>query len=105
MGLFNSEPKIYRNFDKRIFVGSSVSNAKMIINLGLVKASVTVKAGKFINEDEVLKNELMSISIENGGNAIINFRVETGPIQIVGSSWISSYIIAYGDAVFIEYND
>ncbi|QXX85143.1 hypothetical protein J6836_22575 (plasmid) [Providencia sp. R33] len=105
MGLFNTEPKIYRNFDKRVFIGNSVSNVKSIINLGLVKASITVQAGKFLNDDEFLKNELMSISIENGGNAIINFRVETGPIQIVGSSWISSYIIAYGDAVFIEYND
>lgn len=41
MGLFNSEPKVYRNFDNRVFIGSSVSNAKMITNLGLVKASVT----------------------------------------------------------------
>ncbi|MDT7047861.1 MULTISPECIES: hypothetical protein [Providencia] len=104
MGLFNSEPKIYRNFDSRVFIGSSVSNAKMITNLGLVKASVMVKAGKFINEDEVLKNELMSISIENGGNAIINFRIETGNTA-GGSGWFSSFIIAYGDAVFIEYND
>lgn len=46
MGLFNSEPKIYRNFDKRIFIGSSVSNAKMITNIGLVKVSVPVQGGK-----------------------------------------------------------
>lgn len=46
MGLFKSEPKIYRNFDKRIFIGSSVSNAKMITNIGLVKVSVPVQGGK-----------------------------------------------------------
>ncbi|MEQ5075632.1 hypothetical protein ABN197_16995 [Providencia alcalifaciens] len=75
MGLFNSEPKIYRNFDSRVFIGNSVSNVKSILNLGLVKASVTVQSGKFTNEDEVLKNELINISIENGGNVIINFRM------------------------------
>ncbi|HGN0870208.1 hypothetical protein EC835_11432 [Providencia alcalifaciens] len=105
MGFFDSKSKISRHFDKRVFIGSAINNVKKIHNIGLVSASLTVSAGKFSNEDENLKNELIDISIENGGNAVINFRVETGPIQIVGSSWISSYIIAYGDAVFIEYND
>jgi len=104
VGLFKSEPKIYRNFDKRIFIGSSVSNAKMITNIGLVKVSVPVQGASYSFEDEALKDELLKLSIDNGGNAIINFRIETGNTA-GGSGWFSSFIIAYGDAVFIEYND
>ncbi|HGY1116976.1 MULTISPECIES: hypothetical protein [Providencia] len=105
MGLFDSKLKLSCNFDNRVFTTSNISNAKSIKNLGLVKVSMTIDAGKYSHEDEQLKDKLMSISVENGGNAIINFRLETGTMQTIGSRWITSYIIAYGDAVFIEYND
>ncbi|HHR6225301.1 TPA: hypothetical protein ACS781_003894 [Providencia alcalifaciens] len=104
MGLFNSEPKFYRNFDKRVFVGNSVSNAKMITNIGLVKVSVPIQGVSYSLQEEGLKDELLKLSIDNGGNAIINFRMETGNTAS-GSGCFLSFIIAYGDAVFIEYND
>lgn len=104
MGLFKTETKIYRSFEKRVFIGSSVSNAKKINNLGLVKVSIPVQGASYSFQDEVLQEELLKLSIENDGNAIINFRIETGNTA-GGSGWFLSYIIAYGDAVFIEYND
>lgn len=105
MGFFDSKPKINCNYDNRVFTTTYIDNAKSINNLGMVKVSMIIDPGYFSHEDELIKNKLIELAIENGGNAIINFRLETGTLQTVGSSWITSYIIAYGDAVFIEYND
>nr|WP_282564484.1 hypothetical protein [Providencia alcalifaciens] len=55
-------------------------------------------------KDEMAKAELINLIKNKGGNAIINFKYETGTfIRVKGC--ISSYIMAYGDAVFVEYND
>ncbi len=46
MGLFDSKLKFSCNFDNRVFTTSNISNAKSIKNLGLVKVSMTIDAGK-----------------------------------------------------------
>ncbi|MFP4817611.1 relaxosome protein TraM [Providencia hangzhouensis] len=104
MGLFKSEPKIYRNFDKRIFIGSSVSNAKTITNIGLVKVSVPVQGQAYSFEDEALKDELLKVCIDNG-NAIINFRIERGTNTGRWLRMVLVLLLHMEYAVFIEYND
>lgn len=91
--------------DSNIYSSSCIPNANITKNLGMVKIVISENWDKFKNEDEVAKVELITLTQEKGGNAIINFKYETGSFQRTGSGSVSSYIIAYGDAVFIEYND
>ncbi|HHR6019697.1 TPA: hypothetical protein ACS7Z7_003383 [Providencia alcalifaciens] len=104
MGFFDSKPKISRHYDSRIYTTNEIHNVKSIRNLGLVKVSAPIQGADYLYQDEDLKDELLKLAIENGANSIINFRIETGNTA-GGSGWFLSYIIAYGDAVFIEYND
>lgn len=89
---------------KKEFIGSLVSNAKKINNLGLVKVSIPVQGASYSFQDESLQEELLKLSIEMTVMLLLTIRIETGNTA-GGSGWFLSYIIAYGDAVFIEYND
>lgn len=60
---------------------------------------------EFKDENEVVKVELINLAEDKSGNAIINFKYETGYFQRIRSGCISSYIITYGMLFFIEYND
>lgn len=106
MKIFTSNPIVHDPLiTSNIYSSNLIPNANIIKNLGMVKIVISEIWGKFKNEDEVAKVELINITQAKGGNAIINFKYETGTFQRTGSGSVSSYIIAYGDAVFIECND
>lgn len=90
-----------------IYSSSYIPSSNITKNLGMVKVVISEIWGKFKDEDEdeVAKVELINLTKAKGGNAIINFKYETGTFQRTGSGSVLSYIVAYGDAVFIEYND
>lgn len=103
---FTSDPIVHAPLiTSNIYSSSYIPNANITKNLGMVKIVISEIWGKFKNEDEAAKVELINLTQTKGGNAIINFKYETGSFQRTGSGSVSSYIIAYGDAVFIEYND
>ncbi|MGF7420261.1 hypothetical protein [Providencia rettgeri] len=106
MKIFTSNPIVHDSLiTSNIYSSSYIPNANITKNLGMVKVVISEIWGKFKDEDEVAKVELINLTKDKGGNAIINFKYETGSFQRTGSGSVSSYIIAYGDAVFIEYND
>lgn len=104
MKIFISNPVVHAPLiTSNIYSSSYIPNANITKNLGMVKVVISEIWGKF--KDEVAKVEIINLTKNKGGNAIINFKYETGTFQRTGSGCVSSYIIAYGDAVFIEYND
>ncbi|MEQ4672469.1 hypothetical protein AB7W30_21095 [Providencia manganoxydans] len=106
MSIFKIESKKHTStLNNNIYTTSEVYGAKIIKSIGMVKVAISDICLKYNNEDEVAKNELLKITLDNGGNAIINFRYETGSYQRDYTGTYTSYILAFGDAVFIEYND
>ncbi|OHT23069.1 hypothetical protein A3Q29_21435 [Providencia stuartii] len=105
MGLFSKEKKSYSATLDDIYTSPTIANARIIKNLGVIKVSVSDMISSYKNEGEYLMEEAIKLAKAKGGNAIVNFKYESGILQKNGSAWIAGYIIAYGDAVFIEYND
>lgn len=106
MKIFTSNPIVHDSLiTTNIYTSNYIPNANITKNLGMVKIVISEIWGKYKNEDETAKIDLINLTQKKGGNAIINFKYETGSFQRTGSGSVSSYIIAYGDAVFIEYND
>ncbi|EMA4783776.1 hypothetical protein AB7179_18555 [Providencia manganoxydans] len=106
MKIFTSNPIVHAPLiTSNIYSSSYIPSSNITKNLGMVKVVISEIWDKFKDEDEVAKVELINLTKEKGGNAIINFKYETGTFQRTGSGSVSSYIVAYGDAVFIEYND
>lgn len=106
MKIFTSNPIVHAPLiTSNIYSSSYIPSSNITKNLGMVKVVISEIWGRFKDEDEVAKVELINLTKEKGGNAIINFKYETGTFQRTGSGSVSSYIVAYGDAVFIEYND
>lgn len=105
MGLFSREKIINKSFSNNIFTSSVIGNSTIKKNLGMIKVTVSNVVGKFESEDELLKNEMIRLAKDKGGNAIINFRIESGVVLNGQPGVFLGYVIAYGDVVFIEYND
>lgn len=105
MGFFSKEKIVKTSFSNDVFTSSSINGSIIKKNLGMVKVTINNIVGKFENEDELLKNEMLNLVKDKGGNAIINFRIESGSVLNGQPGVFFRYIIAYGDAVFIEYND
>ncbi|MCY1292863.1 hypothetical protein D9M70_421050 [compost metagenome] len=68
----------------------------------MVKAVTESILGEYRAEDDLVTTELCWQAAELGANAIINFRYETGSYQKNGTGFVTSYLIAYGDAVRLE---
>ncbi|MCY1400268.1 hypothetical protein D3C76_813920 [compost metagenome] len=68
----------------------------------MVKAVTESILGEYRAEDDLVTTELCRQAAELGANAIINFRYETGSYQKNGTGFVTSYLIAYGDAVRLE---
>lgn len=70
---------------------------------GLVQYSQKGINGSTISREIIKKifNELLNTAKSVGANAVINVRIESGSYQVNGSALVVTYIIAYGDAVYL----
>lgn len=106
MGLFSkSKPPVIPTKTEHLpmcFLSEKVPTKKIVKSFGLIKATTSEICGSFQSEDRLLANELQNKAKEVGANAIVNFRYATGSYQRNGAGWVTSYLIAYGDAVLLE---
>lgn len=106
MGLFGFKSKLYSvSSSSGIYTTSIIPNGKIIKNIGMIKVVVSDIYGEYKYEEGMAKDALMKEVLNLGGNAIINFNFECGSFQRGAPGVYLGYIIAYGDGVFIEYND
>jgi uncharacterized protein YbjQ (UPF0145 family) len=95
----------FENFftsNKNCFLGSNIPGKTITRSLGLT-SMVTTGVGENIGKElEKLINDFVKKAEEMGGNAIINFRFETGSYQPLNSGWGTSYFIIYGEVVVVE---
>ncbi|OHT23078.1 hypothetical protein A3Q29_21400 [Providencia stuartii] len=105
MGIFSVKPKFDVSNFNGIYSSENVQNGKVIKNFGLVIARCFDIVGDAPDIHKLLKEQLMDEAIKLDANSIINFKIESGTYLRDGYKWFSSYLVAYGDAVFVEYND
>ncbi|EEK9561002.1 heavy metal-binding domain-containing protein [Salmonella enterica] len=101
MGIFDRKLDISITAHNQIFT-SIPPQMKIIKTFGLVKATTAEISAKYHNEDDELLSALLSEATRMGANAIINFRYTSGSYQRSGHGFITSYLIATGDAVLLE---
>ncbi|EAS1943067.1 hypothetical protein DP152_16290 [Salmonella enterica subsp. enterica serovar Typhimurium] len=101
MGLFDRKMDISITAHSQIFT-SVPSDMKIIKNFGLVKATTAEITFKYRNEDDELLFALFSEATKTGANAIINLQYTSGAYQRNGHTFVTSYLIATGDAVLLE---
>ncbi|EBG1930488.1 TPA: heavy metal-binding domain-containing protein [Salmonella enterica subsp. enterica serovar Java] len=101
MGLFDRKLDISITAHNQIFT-SIPPQMKIVKNFGLIKATTAEISAKYHNEDDELLSALLSEATNMGANAIINFRYSSGSYQRNGAAFVTSYLIATGDAVLLE---
>jgi uncharacterized protein YbjQ (UPF0145 family) len=100
MGLFDRKLDISTTAHFQIFT-STPPQIKILKNLGLVKATTSEITFKYRNEDDELLTYLLDEAKKLGANAIINFQYVSGSYQRNGHAFVTSYLIATGDAVLL----
>ncbi|ELC4346055.1 hypothetical protein RNH23_004239 [Salmonella enterica] len=100
MGLFDHKTNISLSAHSNVFT-SVPSHMRIIKNFGLVKATTEISA-IYHNEDDELLSTLLSEASRMGANAIVNFHYTSGSYQRNGAAFVTSYLIAIGDAVRLE---
>lgn len=101
MRIFERKPDISTTAHFQIFTSTS-PQIKILENLGLVKATISEISCKYRNEDDELLSALLSEAKKLGANGIINFQYISGSYQRNGHLFVTSYLIATGDAVLLE---
>ncbi|EFB3380065.1 heavy metal-binding domain-containing protein [Escherichia coli] len=101
MGLFDHKTNITLSAHSNVFT-SPPSQMRIIKNFGLVKATTSEISAKYHNEDDELLSILLSEASRMGANAIVNFHYTSGSYQRNGAAFVTSYLIAIGDAVLLE---
>ncbi|EAX5651197.1 hypothetical protein BBY84_14125 [Salmonella enterica] len=101
MGLFDRKLDISTTAHNQIFT-SVPPQMKIVKNFGLVKATTPEITFKYRNEDDELLSALFSEATKIGANAIINLRYTSGAYQRNGHGFVTSYLIATGDAVLLD---
>jgi len=86
----------------RCYLGSVVHGKNIVKSLGLMSMVKKGIAGNINEEIESLLQKFVNSAEAKGSNAIINFRFDTGTYQQVGSSWIYTYLIIYGEGVVVS---
>lgn len=103
MSLFGiGKPKGVAGIVEGCYSLSEVPGRKITKVIGLVEYTINEIDGGDVNRlSEGIFKSLLSIAEKLGANAVVNVRLTTGSYQQLGSGWISTYIIAYGDAVVL----
>lgn len=101
MGLFDKKLDVSTTTHFQIFT-SAPPQIKILKNFGLVKATTSEITAKYRNEDDELLSALFTEATKLGANAIINLQYISGSYQRNGHAFVTSYLIATGDAVLLE---
>ena len=83
----------------KCYLGSIIPGKTIAKSLGLMSMVTKGINGNINKELEILTQKFVNSVEKAGGNAIINFRFETGSYQQIGSAWITSYLLIYGEGV------
>lgn len=102
MGLFSKGPKVTTGHYPMCFTSGFVPGRNIKQSFGMIRATTAEISGSYKSEEELITVALCKEAEKLGANAIINFRYETGSYQKNGAGWVTSYLIAYGDAVTLE---
>lgn len=102
MGFFDKNQSVNTGHYPMCFTSGSIPGRKIKKSFGFIKATTAEISGKYKSEEELVTNELCKVAERLGADAIVNFRYETGSYQQNGAGWVTSYLIAYGDAVILE---
>lgn len=100
--IFSSSPKSAFWHHDSCYCGSTVPGKIITKSLGLMSMVIKGIAGDVTVEIKKLINQFVNHVEELGGNAIINFRIETGTYQQHGSAWQVTYILLYGEGVVLK---
>lgn len=101
MGLFDRKLDISTTVHCQVFT-STPPQMKISKNFGLVKATTAEITFKYRNEDDELLSALFTEATRLGANAVINLQYISGSYQRNGHAFVTSYLIATGDAVLLE---
>lgn len=101
MGIFERKLDVSTTAHFQIFT-STPPQMKVLKNFGLVKATTSEITAKYRNEDDELLAALFNEAKKLGANAIINLHYTSGSYQRNGHAFVTSYLIATGDAVLLE---
>ena len=85
--------------ESNCYIGSQIPGKIIEKSFGLVSQITKGVDGNINDKIEEMMGSFIDQSNNLGGNAIINFRVESGSYQQNGSGWVVSYIILYGESV------
>ena len=99
--MFGMETSTFVTSDK-VYLGSSIPGKDIIESFGLVSMVTKGVRGNINDELELLMQKFLDKSNQIGGNAVINFRFETGTYQQNGSGWNVTYLFLYGEAVHVK---
>ncbi|QQK72174.1 YbjQ family protein [Pectobacterium versatile] len=102
MGFFSKEPSVSTGNFPMCFSSHTVPGREIKKSFGVIKAITAEISGSYESEEELVTTALCKEAKKLGANAIVNFRYETGSYQKNGTSWVNSYLIAYGDAVILD---
>jgi len=103
MGLFNMGcPTTSSGLIDGCYTLSEVPGKKTVRALGLIHYTQKGLAGDIPKESNSLFSELKRQALELGANAVINVKLATGSYEQQGFKQITTYVIAYGDAVVLE---
>jgi uncharacterized protein YbjQ (UPF0145 family) len=99
MGIFDPTFESVFLSNNKCFLGQNIPGKSIKKSLGLISMVTKGINGNITKVYEDLMCNFIQKLEELGGNAITNFRFETGSYQQQGSAWVVTYLLIYGEAV------